>query len=173
MTTTIETTKVTESQMVAAWTAILQPYFAIENEVWGKHWRGDSMRIDMVLYPKFQWQGGGKFPIGFEIKGSDVNEAKLIGQAVDYANTQWHSAFYDEPIEMFIAVYAPMYQNKPRCKDHGIILTEQMLGRLGVAHFDIDDHYGLNLRVSGQRMWSQRNGAEGPNWSAKRKFGSR
>lgn len=173
MTITIEATRTTESQMVAAWTAILQPYFDIENEVWGKHWRGDSMRIDMVLHPKFEWQGGGNFPIGFEIKRPGANEAKLIGQAVDYANTQWFSSRYDSEVDMFIAVYAPMYQNKSACKDHGIILTEQMLGRLGVAHFDIDSYYGLNLRVSGQRMWSQRNGAQGPNWSAKRKFGSR
>jgi len=173
MTTITTTERMTEPQMVTAWTTILKPHFDIEHEVWGQHLRGDFMRIDMILHPKFEWKGGGNFPIGFEIKGQGTNEAKLIGQAADYANTRWNSVKYDEPVDMFIAVHSPMYQNRQFCETHGIILTEQMLGRLGIAHFDIDNRYGLTLRVSGQRVWSHLKGSEGPGWSAKRKFGSR
>lgn len=166
--------KVSELQAVQAWTQLLAPHFQIEKEVEGIHWTGRKMRIDMVLHPLFEWHGGGHQPIGFEIKKPDTNDAKLVGQAVDYANTQWNSRIIRKPVVMFIAVFAPKYHNPEMpCETHGHLLTEQLLGRLGVINFDLKDKTGLELRVSGEKMWSPSKGVRALNWSAQRKIGSR
>ena len=159
----------TEAEAVYQWERLLAPHFDIEPEVPGEHYTGRKVRIDMMLHPRFYWRGGGQRPIGFEIKRPGANQAELIGQAADYAASRFHTS--EGTVNAFVAVYAPQFRT--HICDRGVFLTEQMIGRLGVLMFDIDDHLGLHLRVSGNTAWSERKGCMNMNWSAQRKFGSR
>lgn len=160
----------TEDVAVSAWVELLAPWFEFEHEVEGRHHTGRKVRIDALLHPRFEWRGGGRLPIGFEIKRPNANQSKLIGQAVDYANSRWVSERYPDYLDVFVAVYAPEYSNDSCPRYHGV---EQLLGRLGVVMFDISPYRGLELRVSGNRAWNQKEGPCYMNWAAKRKFGSR
>lgn len=163
----------TEPEAVYAWGELLSQHFDIDHEVAGTHYTGRKVRMDMMLYPRFYWRGGGDQPIGFEIKRPGANQAEMIGQAADYAASQFEvrddGGAYDPHV--FVAVYAPSFRTH-QC-NRGVFLSEQMMGRLGVIMFDVDENLGLHLRVSGNAAWTAKRGCMNMNWSAKRKFGSR
>lgn len=169
----IEPLAKSENVAVEAWVELLDPYFDIEHEVPGRHYTGRKLRMDMLLHPKFEWRGGGRNPIGFEIKRPMANQAQMIGQAADYAQSRWASERYPDFVDVFVAVYAPMYHNRESCEHSEWVGIEQLLGRLGVIHLDIDQREGLTLRVSGNTAWTAKRGTCFVNWSAKRKYGSR
>jgi len=155
---------ITEEQEVVRWRRELDPWFNIEEEVWGTHYTGRRVRIDMMLHPKFAWRGGSHYPIGFEIKKPVRKQGHYIGQALDYACSRFESLVYSpESIDVFIAV------NDDAVKDHGY---GQVFGGCGVIYLGIDPHCGLNIRVSYNRHWSAVNGVVS-DWSARRKYGSR
>lgn len=164
-----------ESEAVASWRVILSPHFDIQEEVTGRHWTGRNHRIDMLLHPKFDWAGGGRTPIGFEVKrpaGGIKHHSRQIAQAVDYASTNWTGARrggWTEPY-FFIFVHCDVIEQL----DNDAFYLRRILGQLGVGFIELDGWTGnVSINLSGSRMWSSNLGPAGGQWAARRKFGSR
>lgn len=166
-----------EPEAVEAWRVLLGTYFVIEDKVKGTHWTGKRLEIDMLLHPRFEWHGGGHYPIGFEIKrprdadGLEGNAAKSIGQAVDYCHTTFDSKVNPDVGLVYVCLANREVATPP---------LAQMLGQLGVGYLGVggvgeNDNVwnGLTLRVSFNRRWSEKYGPARDKWSARRKVGSR
>lgn len=171
-----------ESEAVAHWRTILEPHFWIEEEVPGKHWTGKRVRIDMLLHPRgWDWRGGGRQPIGFEVKspyGDIAQMTRHIGQAVDYAQTAWTSeaATMTSPY-VYVFIHNRLsdveWSSRAALNERNFWVP-RFIGRLGVGLVDFDDGYhGVSLSLSGNRVWTSKAGPCNVNWPAIRRFGSR
>jgi hypothetical protein len=163
----------TEAATVQAWQVLLSDHFDIEREVNGKHcFQQKNVRVDMLLHPKFEWHGGGHFPIAFEIKKPGGNQYKALAQAADYAQCRWFSSRYADPIQTYVAINAPKFE-EPQID----FSPPHFLGSFGVMLLQFyqtrSGGYLLSLHLSSTSMWTDKFGATKTNWSAQRKFGSR
>lgn len=130
----------------------------------------------MLLHPRFEWNGGGQYPIGFEIKrpcdadGLTGAAARYLGQAVDYANSRFHSDINADVGLVYVCVSNIALSVAPL----GQLFGQLGVGYLGVAGYANTNYWeGLTLRVSWSKRWSARGGVASDKWSAQRKVGSR
>lgn len=170
-----------ESEAVTHWRTLLEPHFWVEKEVPGRHWTGKRFRIDMLLHPRgWDWRGGGRQPIGFEVKspyGDIAQMTRHIGQAVDYASTAWssdHATMSSPYVYVFIhnRLTEVEWGSEDARREREFWLP-RFLGRLGVGLVEIDAYRGLSLSLSGNRVWTSKSGPCNVNWPAIRRFGSR
>lgn len=162
-----------EAVAVRHWTTILSNDFLIEHEVIGRSPYGKKYRIDMLLHPTFDWPSGGRHPLGFEIKRPNPSIAEFtraVGQAVDYAQAEWHSTYYPQPIRVYVAVF-DSYTKSHRPEER--FFLDRLAGRLNVAFVRPHSHRIIDLRTSGERRWSLDGGPSGAAFSAIPKDGSR
>jgi hypothetical protein len=104
-----------ESSTVAYFKESLDPYFKIQEEVWGTHIRGILKRIDAILIPKPELLklSFPEIPIGVEIKTEkleDGNKKQIIEtyhQAISYRHTRFklNGSRHFLPL---ILIYPPM-----------------------------------------------------------------
>ena len=165
--------KPTEAATVKAWTVFLSEHFDIESEVPGNRCcQQNKVRVDMLLHPKFEWNGGGHFPIALEIKKPSGNQSKALAQAADYAQCKWISSRYSEPIQTYVAIHAPLFE-EPQIG----FSPPHFLGSFGIMLLRIEELRSgenvLSLNLSSTPMWTSKSGARNMNWTAQRKFGSR
>lgn len=161
-----------EAVAVRNWATILAPHFHIEHEVPGRSMRGTRYRIDMMLHPKFDWPSGGRHPIGFEIKRPQPSIAeftKAVGQAVDYAQAEWQSQRFPQPVRVYVAVF-DTYTTSDTTER---FFLDRLTGRLNVAFVRPHPRRVIDLRTSGERRWSLNGGPSGAAFSAIPKDGSR
>lgn len=162
-----------ETEAVRHWETILTPHFDIEHEVTGRSPHGKRYRIDMLLHPTFNWPSGGRHPIGFEIKRPHPSVAeftKAVGQAVDYAQAQWHTTRSPAAIRIYVAVFDP-YTSDQRPSER--FFLDRLAGRLNVAFIRPHPQRVIDLRTSGERRWSLNGGPSHAAFSAIPKDGSR
>jgi hypothetical protein len=163
----------TEAASVKAWTLLLAEHFEIENEVPGARCcQTTKVRVDMLLHPKFEWGGGGRFPIAFEIKKPTGKNQKALAQAADYAQCRWISTRYRQPIQTYVAIHAPLFE-EPQIG----FSPPHFLGSFGIMLLRIErlrtGQNVLSLNLSSTPMWTSKSGARNMNWNAQRRFGSR
>ena len=163
----------TEAATVKAWESVLSDHFDIEHEVPGlRYGNNNKVRVDMLLHPRFEWTGGGHFPVALEIKKPTGNQYKALAQAVDYAQCRWITAKYSEPIQTYVAIFAPLFE-EPQIG----FSPPHFLGSFGIMLLRIEELRSgenvLSLNLSSTPMWTSKNGARHINWNAQRKFGSR
>ena len=91
---------------------------------------------------------------------------KWAAQAVDCTHTAW-----DGFGRLLIATCPPVTDGVLGGVDAQWLLI-RLLGQLGVGELGINPYQGWTLRVSGTRVWSQRNGPH-RQWSIRPKWGSR
>lgn len=156
-----------EEVVALRWDDLLERHFYIQREVWGTHMTGQRLRIDRILWPRFNWSDGTDTPIGFEIK--TWNGAKKgPRQAADYAATIWD-------------IETPFPWNEPPA--HRMLLIGlhvnhrdesralEPFGGFGFV-FEPAREPDLRLYYNGALMWSAQNGVRPTRWGARRKIGS-
>ena len=161
---------------VLAWRAMLSPHFEIETEVCGTHVSGAKLRIDMLLHPKFDWAGGGRYPIGFEIKqanhcdGTDGKAGDYLAQAHDYAATCWDSNIRSDVKLVYVCVSNIEISKPPRAQEYG----KQGIGYLDLTRPTPWRFPQVELRIGNMPVWREREGNVGNlHFNGHRKFGSR
>lgn len=162
---------VSEEVTAQRWDRELEPYFHIQREIHGRHWSGQRLRIDRILWPRFHWSNGSQTPIGFEIKTA-AGLRNDTSQASDYANTRWelrppHPAQEaDIPTQglLLVALHRDTGEDSRPLAPHGCLAFV-----IGHEYRDVT----LSIYFNGQRMWSDLRGVTNNNWSPRRKFGAR
>lgn len=160
-----------ENVVADRWDGLLRPHFYVQREVWGTHMTGHRLRIDRVLWPRFDWSDGTGTPIGFEIKTWSGSK-KGPRQAADYAATRWD-----------ITPPHPVWENSVPA--NGMLLIglhcnhrddSRALEPFGGFAFVIEpgnrEEADLRLYYNGALMWSHHNGVRPTRWGARRKIGT-
>jgi hypothetical protein len=151
----------------------LGPYFIVHRQVEGTYCSGRRrMRIDAVLRPRDTTGWTDQEPaFGVEFKNPAASTGtksytKWAAQAVDYTHTDW-----DGYGRLLIATCPPVSEGVLGGVNAEWLLV-RILGQLNVGELGISPSQGWTLRVSGNRVWSQRSGPR-RKWSIKPKQGSR
>jgi hypothetical protein len=158
-----------EATVAERWDSMLSPHFFIQREVWGTHFTGQRLRIDRVLWPKFDWADGTDTPIGFEIKTS-AGAKKGRRQAADYGSTVWDIEvpfpWSDAPKHrmLLIGLHSNDREDSRQLEPHGGFSFVFEPGRA----VDVD----LRLYYNGSLMWSVENGVRPTRWGARRRIGA-
>lgn len=171
-----------EQELANAVTAELAADFHTYPEVWGTHFSGMRLRLDLVVTPKEpdRWKRqnvalGVEFKSELCTRGSGAFAAQA--QAVDYANTNWDGFGY---------MYIFLFPGVGRSISHGDNTYHQLrlLDGLGVGQL-VWNAGALQFELANDIVWSSRinpysgkrygdNGVEkGRHWNMTRKFGAR
>jgi len=149
---------------------ILACKFDVFHQVKGTHPSSKvKKRIDMVIVPKFDWDGK-NVAFGVELKKDsflDKNTkdyCRHFSQSVDYANTDWDGFGF-----LFVLTY-PSFIPK-WAKDQSLL--QRIGGRLGVGELKVFKNNDFSIMINGHHVYCSDRGVIEKQWNFKRKFGSR
>lgn len=168
---------VSEDVIVGRWDSALSPYFEIRREVTGRHFTGQSLRIDRLLKPRgWNWQCGHEHWVGLEVKRWKTSGTSAYAQAADYASTTWDGIDTDNGL-VIVGLHVADKEEALHLRPMGCFGFHVGLGRLWNPDSVEPD---LEIYWGGSRMWS---GSTDPyfdpaikmthRWCPRRKFGSR
>ncbi|HEY9474690.1 MAG TPA: hypothetical protein VIS06_12675 [Mycobacteriales bacterium] len=143
--------------------ARLDPWFVVDREVHGVHCSGRRMRLDAMLRPRNpgEWRNPDvAFGVEFKIpdREDNYNVTAWFAQSVDYTHVDW--AGYGRRIILTCpsVVPCPGQPGSGFHEEHLRGIYPNLAGQFGVGELVLLWGYGLTIRVSTRRVWSERGG---------------
>lgn len=158
----------------------LSVYFHIQREVFGTHFSGKRIRIDLIISPinKSDWLNK-NVVFGVEFKNPSTqtdcrNDTALIKQSIDYRHTNFDNYGYI-PI-----IACPGFINSFSVNPHEFSkaaypFVSRLLCKLNCGELIHTKYYGWYIKFAGDHpVWSEKYGVmtAGKNWKFNTSFGS-
>jgi hypothetical protein len=163
----------------------LEPWFWVDQEVFGTHCTGARLRIDAMIWPRdhSQWKSPG-VTFGVEFKAVRTGQrlydpglnayTRWVAQAADYTHTDWDG--YGRRLILCCPGVVSALTGFAGTRDArgDLLVAKRLMGQLGVGELVLRWGHGLTILLNGERVWSERYGVgKGKHWALGVRSGSR
>ena len=152
----IDKENLTEQNLTEAFCSLFEKDFEIKRDVWGKHFSGQPVRIDLMLIPKdISLLRNKNLTFGIEIKNpltygdNGRRNSDIYAQCLDYAQSKFHG--YDDVIILLLPTLKG-FQDEIR--------LSRFLSRFNVGSVQLYPN-SYWFKLGQESFWSSENGFRG------------
>ncbi len=150
-----------EEFLISQWTPVIEEHFHIDKEVWGTHFSGERVRVDMVIRPKNlqDWKNkNAAFAVEWKSRdkmdGSAKNTCRWFAQCIDYSNVKW-----DRYGWIYVLIGGGITPYSARSKQNDFQYLPRVASLMGVGELKRDTTQGLSIVMATEhRIWTEAEG---------------